>query len=112
MKLTSQEIENIVNEIDRRRVTQGLSVSALARKAGVHQSQVSRMLAKDFKSMSHNFMQICIALGVPFPPLGRSDVSDGDRKRIIESAIAVWNGTSTDADALVELFAQIARLRR
>jgi len=87
-------------------------VSALARKAGVHQSQVSRMLAKDFKTMSHNVMQVCITLRIPLPALVRSDGSDADRERIIDSAIAVWNGTSADADVLVQLFAQNARLRR
>jgi lambda repressor-like predicted transcriptional regulator len=112
MRLTSRQIKDIVVEIDRHRVKQGLSVSALAKKAGVHQSQVSRVLAKDFKIMSQNVMQICISLGMQVPAIGRSDISDVDREKIINSAIAVWNGTSADAEALVELFDQIARLRR
>jgi transcriptional regulator with XRE-family HTH domain len=112
MKLASEQIQNIVNEIDRRRVGQGLSISELARRSGVHQSQVSRMLAQNFKTMSHNVMRICMTLGMPFPTLDHPRVSDADQDRIRDSAISVWNGTSADADALVELFDQIARLRR
>ncbi len=112
MRLTSRQIEDIVDEIDRRRAGQGLSASELARKAGVHQSQVSRVLAKDFKTLIQNVMQICITLGMPLHAVGRFEVSDVDRERIIDSAIAVWNGTSADAEALVALFDQIARLRR
>ena len=39
--------------------------------------------------MNQNVMGICIILGIPLPALGRSDVSDGDRERITNSAIAV-----------------------
>ena len=36
MNLTSQQIKDVVDEIDRCRVERGLSISALARNAGVH----------------------------------------------------------------------------
>lgn len=89
-----------------------LSAKQLERICGVDQSQISRVMAADFKGLSHNLMQICVYLGIDpmrfFIPLREDEFA---KKRIMESALAVWDGTPEDADLLVSVLGGMAAMR-
>lgn len=108
MTRTSVDANEIAERIRKNLHERGMSAADLSRHSGVDASQVSRILAGSFKKCSQNVMQICTLLdvGASMNPI------DGARGRIMNGALAMWDGTSEDADAIVALLAQIKRIRR
>lgn len=86
----------------------GWTLTRLARITGVHQSQLSRILLGDFKSFGSSAMQICKALDLGATP----SRADRDREAIIDSALAIWDGSTKDREDVVQLLNQIAKMRR
>ena len=112
MRLTSDGKRLFLTDFRRRLDERGWSISDLARFSGVHQSQVSRILSGEFKTLGSSVMQICTKLDLdPAKYLSRTR-EDRDREAIADSAIAIWNGSSRDREVLVSLFNQIARIRK
>ena len=112
MKLTRREKELFLAESRQRLKERGWSLSDLARLAGIHQSQLSRILSGNFKTFSSNFMQICIALDLELSKIRTRSRVEQDREAIIDSALAIWDGSTKDREALVCLLNQIAKMRR
>lgn len=108
MKATSHEKRVFLRESRRRLKDRGWSLTHLARITGVHQSQLSRILSGDFKSFSASVMQICKALGLGATP----SRADPDREAIVDSALAIWDGSTKDREDVVQLLKQIAKIRR
>lgn len=84
----------------------GITKAELARRSGVHPSQVGRLLAGEGERLSQNLLQICKILGID--PYG--EAAD-DKARISEAALSVWDGTHEGADAIVGLLQQLARIK-
>jgi transcriptional regulator with XRE-family HTH domain len=112
MKITSDERRVFLSDIRQRLSERGWSKSDLARASGVHQSQVSRIFSGDFKAFGSSIMQICMILDIDLTHYQSRTRADKDREAIADSAIAIWDGTPRDREALVMLFNQIARIRR
>jgi transcriptional regulator with XRE-family HTH domain len=108
MKATSREKGVFLRESRRRLNERGWSLMHLARITGVHQSQLSRILSGDFTSFSSSVMQICNALNLGARPSG----ADRDREAIVDSALAIWDGSTKDREDVVRLLNQIAKMRR
>ncbi|MBR1225223.1 hypothetical protein JQ600_09865 [Bradyrhizobium sp. AUGA SZCCT0176] len=112
MKLASESKRALVGEIRAQMDARKLGMSQLADGCGVDQSQVSRVMAEDFKGMSHNIMQICIHLGIdPLRFFSPSRTDEIAKKRIVDSALAVWDGTPEDAELLVSVLGGMAAMR-
>ncbi|MCK1316814.1 helix-turn-helix transcriptional regulator [Bradyrhizobium sp. 23] len=112
MKLASESKRALVDEIRDQMSARQLSASDLATIAGVNQGQVSRILAQDFRAVSQNVLQICIKLGIdPLRFVGRVHGDEDAKKRIVDSALSVWDGTAEDADLLVAVLGGMAALR-
>lgn len=112
MKLASESKRALVNEIRDQMSARRLSASELANFSGVDQSQVSRILAEDFRVISQNVLQICIKLGIdPSRFVGRVHGDEAAKRRIVDSALSVWDGTPEDADLLVSVLGGMAALR-
>lgn len=112
MKLASESKRALVDEIRDQMSARQLSASELATIAGVNQGQVSRILAQDFRAVSQNVLQICIKLGIdPLRFVGRVHGDEDAKKRIVDSALSVWDGTAEDADLLVTVLGGMAALR-
>ncbi|MET4331026.1 transcriptional regulator with XRE-family HTH domain [Bradyrhizobium sp. i1.15.2] len=112
MKLASESKRALVGEIQARMEARKLVTTQFAQSCGVDQSQISRVLAGDFKGVSHNVMQICIHLGIdPMRFFVPSREDEFAKKRIMESALAVWDGTPEDADLLVSVLGGMAAMR-
>jgi predicted XRE-type DNA-binding protein len=113
MKLASESKRVLVTEIRSRMEARRLNTSTMAQACRVDQSQISRVLAGDFKSISQNIMQICIHLGIdPVRLLRSAPEDDAARQRITESALAVWDGTPEGADLLVSVLGGMAALQK
>lgn len=112
MKLASESKRMLVAEIRAQMDARKLVVSRLAEACGVDQSQISRILTGNFKGLSHNIMQICISLGIdPLRFVVSSREDEATKKRIIDSALAVWDGTQEGADILVSVLGGMAAMR-
>lgn len=112
MKLASESKRALVDEIRDQMSARRLSASDLASISGVNQGQVSRILAQDFTAVSHNVLQICIELGIdPLRFVGRVHGDEDAKKRVVDSALSVWDGTAEDADLLVAVLGGMAALR-
>ena len=112
MKLASESRRLLVTEIRAQIVARRLSLTKLANDCGVDQSQISRVLAGDFKRLSHNVMQICINLGIdPLRFVEPSRPDEDVKRRITDSALAVWDGTLEGADLLVSILGGMAAMR-
>jgi DNA-binding Xre family transcriptional regulator len=113
MKLASASKRVLVAEIRSRMSARKLNASQLAQICTVDQSQISRVLAGDFKGVSQNIMQICMHLGIdPARPLRLTPADDAARQRITESALAIWDGTPESVDLLVSVLGGMAALQR
>jgi transcriptional regulator with XRE-family HTH domain len=112
MKLASESKRMLVVEIRSQLDARRLGTREFAQACGVDQSQISRVLAGNFKSVSHNVMQICINLGIdPARFLRPTREDESARRRIMDSALAVWDGTPEGADLLVSVLGGMAALR-
>jgi transcriptional regulator with XRE-family HTH domain len=108
MKATSHEKEVFLRESRRRMKERGWTLSHLARSTGVHQSQLSRILSGHFKSFGSSVMQICKILNLDATP----SEAYRDREAIVDSALAIWDGSAKDREDVVQLLNQIAKMRR
>src|SRR5258708_7648814 len=90
----------------------GWTISDLARKTGVHQSQISRIATGNFKTFASNVIKICMELGMEPTSYYMPIKADEDRKAIVDSAIAIWDGTHRDTGVVVSLIKEIAKLRK
>lgn len=112
MKLASESKRALVNEIRDQMSARQLSASELAALSDVNQGQVSRILAEDFRAISQNVLQICIKLGIdPLRFVGGVHGDEFAKRRIVDSALSVWDGTPEDADLLVSVLGGMAALR-
>jgi hypothetical protein len=113
MKMTSQGQKLFLRDVAARLSADGVSALALAKKSKIHQSQVSRIMAGKFKTVSSNVMKICIVLGLKVDDyLTPASSSSADRERIQEAALAAWDGSPEDARALSFLLRTLSGFRR
>lgn len=88
------------------------NVSDIARKTGIHQSQVSRIAAGNFKTFGSNVMLICMEFGIEPKNYYSLTQAEMDRTHIANSAISIWDGTHRDAKVVVSLLRELAKLRK
>jgi transcriptional regulator with XRE-family HTH domain len=112
MKLTSEEKRVFLADLRRYMRERDWSISDVAVNTGVHQSQVSRIVAGNFKTFSSNIIKICIKFGMEPRDYYEGDRDDEDQRQIVNSAIAIWDGTRQDVGVVVSLFREIAKLRK
>jgi DNA-binding Xre family transcriptional regulator len=111
MRLSSEAKRVFIANLHRYMKKHSIGVSKVAEITGVHQSQVSRLAAGDFKTLSSNVIKICIELGFDVPKYQFDASYNEVRSRLAESALAIWDGTPEDADVVISLLREIGRLR-
>jgi transcriptional regulator with XRE-family HTH domain len=112
MKMTSQNKQLFLANLQRNMQERGWSVSKMARETGIHQSQVSRIAAGDFKTFGSNIIKICMEFDMEPVKYYSVTREEEDRKQIANAAISIWDGTRRDAAVVVSLLHEIAKLRK
>ncbi|MEH2564299.1 helix-turn-helix domain-containing protein [Bradyrhizobium sp. AZCC 2289] len=112
MKITSEGKKKLIADLQRYMQQRDWNISDLAANSGVHQSQISRIVAGDFKTFSSNIIKICITFGLEPQNYYENTREDEDRKQIANSAISIWDGSRQDAGVVVSLLREIAKLRK
>jgi predicted XRE-type DNA-binding protein len=112
MKMTSQGKQLFLADLQRHMQERGWSISRVAKEIGIHQSQVSRIAAGDFKTFGSSVMQICMEFGMEPASYYSSTRGEEDRKQIADSAISIWDGTHRDTELVVSVLREISKLRR
>jgi DNA-binding Xre family transcriptional regulator len=100
-----------LTELQRRMGQRNWNISVTAKNVGIHQSQLSRIVAGQFKTFSSSIMKICISLGMEPKDYYLGMRGDEDRRQIADSAISIWDGTHRDAEFVAALLREIAKLR-
>lgn len=119
MKASPETIQALTALLRERKTRAGLGIGQIARMSGVDASQVSRVLGGQFRTLSHNVVQICKALdadpeSLSAPPRadeGRRKSQDAAALRLQDHLLAVWDRTPADADRLAAFLDQLAVLR-
>jgi DNA-binding Xre family transcriptional regulator len=112
MKITTQGKQLFLADFQRHMSDRRWNISQLARRTGIHQSQISRIAAGNFKTFASNVVKICMELGMEPMSYYLPTKADEDKKAIVDSAIAIWDGTHRDAEVVVSLLREIAKLRK
>lgn len=112
MKPSDKQLEAVRNRIAAAYGAKGLSSAEIGRIARVHPSQVGRICGGDFKTFSHNVVQICKTLGVLVPRSeARSAVEDPAWVRAQMSMRKIWDETPEGARAITRMLDAVAELR-
>lgn len=113
MKLDAVSSKNLKSDIWDRLEASGLNYSEIGLIARVHPSQVSRICRGEFKTLSHNVVQVCKALGVEIGAIMIVEPADDALAQSLKrSVLEVWDQTPTDAKRLVRFLHDLAELRR
>jgi len=111
MKPTGKQISDLSGRIRRAQKRRKLTEAGLAKMANVDASQVNRVCAGQFKTISANVVQICNVLGVRVPRLSEERRADPEWTRLTASLRRVWDETPQDAVAIGRVLDAIAELR-
>ena len=91
----------------------GLSFSEVGRAAGVHPSQVSRICRGGFRTLSHNVVQVCKALGLELETVKiEAPAVSILRQQLENSVLEIWDQTPEDAERIARFLRQLLDLRR
>jgi transposase-like protein len=112
MKMTSQGKHLFLADLQRHMQERGWNVSRVARETGIHQSQLSRIAAGNFKTFGSNIIKICMEFGMEPAGYYSTTRAEEDRKQIANSALLIWDGTRRDAGVVVSLLRELAKLRK
>lgn len=83
----------------------------LAKHAGVHQSQISRIINEDFKTISKNVKKLCNYANINPDIAKKSDVKPQENHELMEAIESVWDGISTKkAKALAKVIKSLKGL--
>jgi hypothetical protein len=112
MKPTDKQLDDLKAKIVDARKAAGLTHSEIGRIAFVHPSQVGRICDGNFKTFSHNVVQICKALGVAVPRLEpmRSD-TPREWAQALSSMRKIWDDTPEGARVIGRMLDAIADLK-
>lgn len=112
MKSTRKQLDDLKVEIAKARNEKGLSSAEIGRISDVHPSQVWRICNGEFKTFSHNVVQVCKALDVSVPRLepGTSDV-DPEWAQALGSMRKLWDETPEGAKTIARMLEAIAELQ-
>jgi hypothetical protein len=110
MKLSRAEIDDVRLQLRSAVKKQRLTVSEIGRLAGVHASQVGRICRGEFRTMSHNVVQVCRVLGLDpaaARPATERDAAWAQLERDLEK---LWEESPDRARQIAKLMDAMAKL--
>lgn len=112
MKATVNQLESLRKRIATARAADSSSDAAIGDISGVHPSQVGRICRGEFKTISHNVVQVCKALGLKIESAALREVGDDLAWLKLESSLRkLWDETPEGADRIARVLDTIGALR-
>lgn len=112
MKASDDELSALKARIVRAVSASSLTYSQIARNRQVHPSQVSRICRGEFKTVSHNVVQVCTALGLEVTTVSTpASETDAAWSKIEASARRVWDNSVAGADKIARILETIGQLK-
>lgn len=111
MKPTIKQLDAVKHALAEKRGLSKLTNAEISRISGVHQSQVGRICAGQFKTYSFNVVQICKALDVTLPR-ATTIVEDEDPAwaKVQSSMRKLWDETPDGANAIAQMIEAVAKV--
>lgn len=110
MKPTIKQLDALQRKIFEQRKKSGLSNAEIGKLAAVHPSQVGRICAGDFKTISNNVVQVCRVLKVRVPRIAEKDRLDAEWAQANASLRRIWDHTPQGATVIRRMLDAIADL--
>jgi len=107
MKATEKELMELKSRIAKANAEMGLSRSDIGKLTGVDASQVSRICRGQFKTISHNVVQVCKAVGLKAPVAEPVSSTDIEWLKVEASARRLWEKSDRNSDRITKLFEAI-----
>jgi len=110
MKLGKAEIDDLRERLRLALEKQRLTVTEVGRLARVHPSQVGRICRGEFRTLSHNVMQVCRVLGLDPATAKPASKSDAAWALLERDLRELWEESPDRAKQLTRLMDAMARL--
>lgn len=111
MKPTIKQLSDVKQRLEQSRRLSELSNAEISRISGVHQSQVGRICAGQFKTFSFSVVQICKVLEVALPQANTPIVdADPSWAEVQLSIRKLWDETPEGAKAIAKMIDAVAKL--
>jgi transcriptional regulator with XRE-family HTH domain len=110
MKLSRAEIDDLRRRLRFALKKQRLTAAEIGRLAGVHPSQVGRICRGEFRTMSHNVVEICRVLGldpIAAKPATKSDAAWAQLERNLRE---LWEESPDRARRMAKLMEAMTKL--
>ena len=111
MKPSRKQLDALQNRISDKYAKSRLSNADIGRLANVHPSQVGRVCAGNFKTISNNVVQICKILKVKVPKVDEQSSMDIEWARANASLRRIWDQTPEGAAMIRRMLDAVADLR-
>ena len=110
MKLSRVEIEDVRRRLRSALKKQQLTVTEIGRLAGVHPSQAGRICRGEFRTMSHNVVQVCRVLGLDPAVAKPATESDAAWALLEQNLRKLWEESPNRAKQMARLMETMAKL--
>jgi transcriptional regulator with XRE-family HTH domain len=110
MKLSLADIEDVRRRLRSAVKKQQLTVTEIGRVAGVHPSQVGRICSGEFRTMSHNVMQVCRVLGIEPTAQKSATAMDAAWAQLESDLRKLWEESPDRARQMAKLMDAMAKL--
>lgn len=110
MKLSRSDIDDVRNRLRSAVKKQRLTVTEIGRVAGVHPSQVGRICRGEFRTMSHNVMEVCRVLGVDPAETKPATERDAAWAALERDLGKLWEDSPDRARRMTKLLDAMAKL--
>jgi len=110
MKLSRVEIEDVRRRLRSALKKQRLTVSEIGRLAGVHPSQVGRICRGEFRTMSHNVVEVCRVLGLDPAAAKPATESDAAWALLERNLRKLWEDSPDRAKQMAKLMEAMTKL--
>jgi hypothetical protein len=111
MKATAEQLSELKKRIALAERRSGRSRAEIGRLCQVHSSQVSRICDGEFRTISHNVVQVCRVLGLKLETVAASATQqDVSWSRLEASVRKLWDQTPEGAEKMAKLLDAIRQL--
>ena len=110
MKLSRAEIEELRKRLRFALKKQRLTAAEIGRLAGVHPSQVGRICRGEFRTMSHNVVDICRVLGLDPSAARPATKSDAAWAQVERNLRELWEESPDRARRMAKLMEAMTKL--